>query len=599
VLIVALLFATLLPHRLDAQASSRVRASPVDAPRADASLGEDEKIRHVLGRLGFGPRPGDVERVRRMGLDAYIELQLHPERIEDSEAEARLAGYPIANMSFAELRENDLPAAQIAVRMRSSAIERRLDPAAAGAATMGPDGRARAARQAANPLVSPMVSIPNRPSGVERVVDTRLLRAVYSERQLVELMVDFWMNHFNIFTGDAYLIADFENNVIRPGALGNFQELLLATAQHPAMLIYLDNWLSTASGEDVRARVSAGAPSGDRSLVDGEIALLARRDYLEQAKGLNENYARELMELHTLGVDGGYTQDDVIQVARAFTGWTITGWAERQDGEFVFDPALHTTGDKVLLGRTISSAGMEEGLTILDLLAHHPSTARFIATKLARRLVADDPPEGAVDAGARAFLETNGDLRSVVRAIVTSPAFYSAEVYQAKVKKPIEMVASALRAVDADIETRFGMPPQIPQALERMGEQIYGRESPDGYPDVAPAWISTNALFQRLQFAMELATGQIPGIRIDEDAALAMFDEMGYSAVTLAQIETVRGLMAAQAQPEAAGGAMMSPAEEMSPMMGGGGGADGAGPRVDERLIALAIALGSPEFQKR
>ncbi|MCI0433941.1 MAG: DUF1800 domain-containing protein [Gemmatimonadetes bacterium] len=564
--------------------------------RAQDALTEEQKIRHVLNRLGYGARPGDAERVRQMGLSAYIDSQLHPESMEDAEVEKRLAMYPMLHMDFGELLAFDQPPTPVAIRRRATVLERGMDADMARAAAQDASHRARVQSAVTNMMVPALVARPNQPAHDGLLFQTRILRAVYSERQLHELLVDFWMNHFNVFVGDPYLRTSFEEHVVRPRTLGRFHDLLLATAKHPAMLLYLDNWLSTAPEAEVQPRITAAAGASD--LVQGQLVLRSRQLYFETAKGLNENYARELMELHTLGVDGGYTQQDVIEVARAFTGWTIDGSADRQDGNFVFDAALHLQGDKTVLGKTIRSGGMDEGLAILDMLARHPSTARFISTKLIRRFVADDPPEALVDAAARTFLESDGDIRAVLRTIFSSAEFWSPLAFESKVKKPIEMVASALRALGADIDTRFeNATGQLSQALNRMGERMYGRESPDGYPDVAPAWVSTNALFQRLKFSLELTTGRIDGIRVDAEAALPMFLGLGYPEVTEQQILAAREIMNAPVE-GAQGGRMMTD-PSMNMMQGAGARRAGAGTEIAPGILAVAILLGSPDFQKR
>ena len=586
----------------------------LEAQTMDArSMNEEQRVRHVLARLAYGPRPGDPERVRAIGIQAWIEEQLHPERLDDSPLEARLADYEILTMDFEELRAEDAPVARVALRRRTSALERGMDPAVGG--ERGPVARRRMRAQILNAGVPAELDELTAPGDSEAMLEVRLLRAVHSERQLLELMVDFWMNHFSIQFGDEYLLNDFEENVVRPLAFGNFHDLLVATAQHSAMLLYLDNWLSSAPEEQVRA----GMLGGDEGLVEGALRTRGRAPFLEQAKGLNENYARELMELHTVGVDGGYSQADIIEVARALTGWTIDGWGDRQDGQFLFDPTLHVAGDKTVMGRTITSGGMDEGLQILDMLANHPSTATFVSSKLVRRFVADVPPPDVVADAARTFQETGGDIREVLRTIFTHPTFFSEEVREAKVKKPIEMVASALRATDATIDTRFeGAIEALSQAMTRMGEELYRHEAPDGYPDVSDAWVSTNALFQRLNFSMALARGEIPGIEVDLPAAQRLFGELGYPPVSLEQVTMARRMLTASAEEGAMGGGMMMSGDEM--MAGGGeetstaaesqymGGspmmqvldvADQKAGEADERAIAVALLLGSPDFQKR
>ncbi|MGH9387025.1 MAG: DUF1800 family protein, partial [Vicinamibacterales bacterium] len=366
---------------------------------------------HVLNRLSFGPRPGDVDKVAAIGIDAYIERQLHPERIPDPVVDAKLAGFKSLTMSLEQSLELEGPVAPQGLRPRANIFERRAmaDRAAEGKRLPAEDNtlmptseRARRALLAGHP----------EPHEIHKA---RLIRALHSERQLFELIVDFWMNHFSINHGDHQHTPHFEEQVVRRYALGKFEDLLMGVAKHPRMLNYLDNWRSSAPADVIQGRIEAVKPT----LNDNEyLALLERtkapggfgptqKAFLEQAKGLNENYARELMELHTLGVDSGYTQQDVIEVAKVFTGWTISGRGivngREDDGVFVFDPLLHVDGDKTVLGRTITSGGVEEGEQVLRLLAAQPSTARFIAMKLARRFVADDPPAEVVQAAARTF----------------------------------------------------------------------------------------------------------------------------------------------------------------------------------------------------
>ncbi|MCH8255328.1 MAG: DUF1800 domain-containing protein [Gemmatimonadetes bacterium] len=474
-------------------------------------------------------------------------------------------------------------------------------------------GSASMRRRLLNPQASSMASNLEKP-GESELYEARLIRAVHSERQLKEILVDFWMNHFNIQfdLGDPYLASDFEERVIRPLVLGNFEDLLVATATSPSMMRYLDNWLSSAPEEVVKQRLEAGHPvyptgkDGRRAL-----ALRRRQPFFDQAKGLNENYGRELMELHTLGVDGGYTQEDVVQVSRALTGWTITGIRDDgTDGTFVFDPLLHIEGDKVVLGQTIKSGGMEEGSQILTLLAHHPSTAHFISTKLVRRFVADEPPTDIVEAAAATFQRTGGDIREVLRTIFTHPEFFSPSYYEAKIKKPIEVVASGLRAVNGEIDfpdgddninigqnqivNNFGN--RMEQFLVVMGEPIYGHEAPDGFPDVATAWISTSSVYRRMEFAIALTSGKVPNVTIDLEAAHSLFRQLGFPEATPDQIAQVRAIAASAGKAERMG---MDQQMMDEAMMGGAGAGDGAENELDDRVIAAAFVLGSPRFQKR
>jgi len=314
-------------------------------------------------------------------------------------------------------------------------------------------------------------------------------------------MVDFWENHFSIFANkddDRYLLTGFDRETIRPFALARFRDLLGATAHSPAMLFYLDNWRSSVP----RPYPARGdKPAG----VDG---------------GLNENYARELMELHTLGVDGGYTQKDVQEVARCFSGWTIQ--KPNEQGLFLYRPGLHDDGDKVVLGRKIlSGGGIADGERVLDILATHPSTAKFIATKLARRFISDDPPQSVIDRAAAVFLKTDGSIRETLRAIITSPEFFSTAAYRAKVRSPFEYVAAAMRATSADTD---GDRPVL-DFISRMGQPLFGRITPDGYPDRGDQWLSSGTMAARLNFAAALAMNRMRGTTVDFSKLLAGVDQ--------------------------------------------------------------------------
>ena len=506
-------------------------------------LTETQQIVHVLNRLAYGPRPGDVERVRAMGIGTYIENQLDPAQIADPAAEARLAAYPFDDMTHEELVDFDRSVVAVSARRSESTLERaermRASQSGGAPAQTGRTETVAESRRASmlNPALNSMGA------GVDRreyqIRETRMLRAVYSERQLQEVLVDFWANHFNVNVEAPYLLTEYTDRVIRPRALGKFQDLLVATATHPAMLLYLDNWLSSAPKDVVMARLDDWQPeSGQRRSLE----LRRRKSFFDQSNGLNENYGRELMELHTLGVDGGYTQEDVIEVARAFTGWTITG--DRQEGGFTFDPLLHDVGDKVVLGQTITSGGMDEGMRILELLAQHPSTAHHVSEKLVRRFVADVPPPVLVEAASRTFLDTGGDIREVLRTIFGSSEFLSPAYHQAKVKKPHEFVFSSLRAVSADIRSEDGGAFfYLDRAMRDMGEGFYRHPTPDGYPDVAAAWVSTNSLFRRLAFSMAVASEAIPATRIDLEGAESLFENLGFPTPTEEQIAVARSLL--------------------------------------------------------
>ncbi|HYG82414.1 MAG TPA: DUF1800 domain-containing protein, partial [Pyrinomonadaceae bacterium] len=467
---------------------------------------------------------------------------------------------------------------------------------------------------------------------------SRILRAVYSERQLQEVLVDFWTNHFNVFAGkgaDRWLLISYDRDTIRPHTLGKFYDLLKATAESPAMLFYLDNFQS------VSPNAGAGRAARRQNRGGGLFGLMVgrgvRRNQQEdetprpeqqqrRRRGINENYARELMELHTLGVDGGYTQRDVQEVARCFTGWTIRaprgyrraalGEVDESAGQFYFNPRLHDDGEKTVLGHKIpAGGGVKDGLMVLEILARHPSTAKFIATKLARRFVSDNPSPALVNRAAAAFTKSGGDIRETLRAVLTSPEFNSPESYRAKIKTPFELAVSSIRALGG--ETNGG--PGIHQWIARMGEPLYMYQAPTGYADAAANWVNTGALLERLNFGLALASNRIPGTRVD----LARFG--GDAQVTDANLERVtdrflgvlvRGDVSPKtkatllkqlddplpAQPAADHGT--TPAAD-----GAGGGRRGRRAQAvaadlsrvsnPELVKVVGLILGSPEFQRQ
>jgi len=581
--------------------------TPVTVAAQD-QLSESEQIIHVLNRLAYGPRPGDIERVKAMGISAYIEEQLFPETIPDPIAEEKLAEYEIVGMTFGELAAYDRPSSSSMSYRRRQNVQQRARLAEETTADKTSSGGTRnwnrekaARRNLLNPDITGEVILKNQPESGLELIDVRLLRAIYSERQLLEMMVDFWANHFNIFLTNFYLSADYTQNAIRPNALGKFEDLLVATATHPAMMFYLDNWLSSAPVEVVKKRLARGHAVSPGNKERRSLAMRKRRQYFDQATGLNENYARELMELHTVGVDGGYTQEDVIQVAKSFTGWTVAGVSGGEpEGDFMFDPLLHESGDKVVLGETIPSGGMAEGMQILKMLAQHPSTARFISTKLVRRFVADDPPEEIVEVASQAFTRTGGDIREVLRAIFTSPDFFSPEYYFGKIKKPIELVASAMRAVGADIDGGSYAPMSyLNRVTRRMGEPLYRHLAPDGFPDVASAWISTNTLYLRMEFAINLSTGKIPDVSVDIDAAHSLIQQLDFPEPTSSQFAGVRSLAQQMDDAMMQASDMMQVDVMQANMMQGSEASFQSQEITDTRILATVVALGSPRFQNR
>ncbi len=559
-------------------------SGPNGGPSAASAgkLTNDQKIVHLLDRIGYGPRPGDLERVRAMGIARYIELQLHPEQVDDSLVETKLKGFQSLDMTAAELLDK-FP--------RPKAVPK------TPADTQSKDqARTR----------------PPRDIGTE-LQQAKVLRAVYSERQLYEMMVDFWTNHFNIFMGkgdDLWFLTPHDREVIRKNALGKFQDLLESTAKSPAMLFYLDNWTSIAPPGHRVAQVDPlisqarrflpdrfrlfqpRAKVTSQSLLNPRLVQLPRQPGAEprppakqppQRRGLNENYARELMELHTLGVDGGYTQKDVIEVARCFTGWTIR--QPQVEGTFSFNPRAHDDETKVVLGHNIpAGGGIHDGEMVLDILAHHPSTARFIATKLVRRFISDDPPSSLVDRAAKVFLKTDGDIREVVRTIITSREFFAPEALHAKVKTPLELAVSAIRALGAD--TDASQP--LLGAIARMGEPLFQYQPPTGYPDVASAWMNTGSLLERLNFGLALGGNRLRGTQVDLMRLLP--EDLRTDRERL--VDTLSQRLYCGQVSQSTRTAIASQIERETPVTGG---------TIPSPTIVkvIGMALGAPEFQRR
>jgi len=638
-------------------------------PATDSSSNEQKRAVHALNRLTFGPRPGDMQQVMAMGVDKWIDLQLHPEKISDNAIESRLAPFRTLHMSSRQMVEEcpdqrvirevmdgkksmpsdpakravyqvqiarmqekkeaklataatnfNPPGAPNTKAAEDNSAETSANDAMAGAKTeaelaaaaaasadssgpapngladansmnpptpaseqpgndnsvMSPpekadtekaetkmtpaeeaEARRREERLYADLNVQGLVDLPpdqrykkvmamsadeqlaladslrggkgqdflagldpkqketllamNNPQGVivDELIQAKLLRAIYSERQLEEVMTDFWFNHFNVFVGkgaDRVLITDYEQNVIRPHAMGKFEDLLVATAKSPAMLFYLDNWLSVGPNS-MQAMGMPGRP-GPR----GPYRYPVRNPNANEKRrrsGLNENYGRELLELHTLSVNGGYSQRDVTEVAKVFTGWTIEKPFE--GGGFKFDPRTHEPGPKMVLGKKVKAGGEDEGREVLHRLASSPQTAHFISLKLAQRFVSDDPPPALVDRMAKTFEKKKGDIREVLSTLFHSPEFWAEGTYRAKVKTPLEFVVSAVRASGAEVDD--AMP--LARQLNNMGMQLYGAQPPTGYSMKAETWVSSAALLNRMNFALALTSGKIRGVKID------------------------------------------------------------------------------------
>jgi uncharacterized protein (DUF1800 family) len=517
-------------------------------------LPADQQVIHALSRLTFGARPGDVQKVRAMGLDKWVDLQLHPERIDDASLNEFLGHYDILKQD-----QNDL--------LRDFSQEQRDRRTIKREA--GDTGRAIQRRD--GPMNQSAMN--SRRAVVQALQSARVARALSSDRQLEEVMTDFWLNHFNVFAQKGppqpFFIPEFEQAAIRRNALGKFRDLLGSVAKSPAMLFYLDNARSMADSSRPRLVASRRGMQRTRQ---------------PRSSGLNENYGRELLELHTLGVDGGYTQKDVIDVARALTGWTIRPPAA--GGGFVFRPEMHDAGEKMVLGhRLAANRGIEDGEEVLDIVARHPATARYIATRLARRFVSDNPPQALVDRAAATFMKTDGDIREVVRTIITSNEFYSQQAFRSKVKSPFEVVVSALRAMNAVPDST----PRTAQLVARLGEPLYGHQAPNGYAETGDTWMNAGAILNRINFGMAAAANRIPGASV---LAIPGIDSVA-SASRAKQVDAVVSLLL---------GGSVSP-DTRAVLMSGENPLAGKGETGRERLTGIAqvvgLAIGSPEFQRR
>ncbi|HET7442067.1 MAG TPA: DUF1800 domain-containing protein [Terriglobales bacterium] len=639
---------------------------------------EQKRAVHALNRLTFGPRPGDVQRVISIGVDQWIEQQLHPEKIDDRALDARLAPFRTLRMDDREMMQNypspemvkavmngrqPLPSDPVKRAIYEDEIARmqqkqeRKQEARANAAEnnsngspdnaalvtrkakltddemaqrredrlyadlkaqellslspdqrmkeilrMSPDQRRMLAATLKGPKaeefmegMSPqqketLIAL-NNPQQVivNELTQAKLLRAIYSERQLDEVMTDFWFNHFNVFVGkgpDRYLITSYERDVIRPRAFGKFEDLLVATAKSPAMLVYLDNFLSVGPDSDVALGIPKNPhrPARRRGFGGG----FPRRPQAQNAKarrsGLNENYGRELMELHTLGVNGGYTQNDVTEVARVFTGWTVE--KPQEGGGFKFDPRMHEPGTKIVLGHKIKKNGEKEGREVLHLLAHHPSTAKFISTKLAMRFVSDNPPPALVNRMVQTFLKKDGDIREVLRTMFRSPEFWSPDAYRAKVKTPLEFVVSSVRATGAEVTDAQ---PLI-RELNQLGMPLYAMQPPTGYSMKAESWVNSSALLSRMNFALALGADKLKGVQPNVAGLFAPQAPPADSHQSLAVLENA--LLAGDVSQQTHG-IISQQLDQPTPIRRP---ADSPSPNIN---IITGLILGSPEFQRR
>ncbi|HEY1966053.1 MAG TPA: DUF1800 domain-containing protein [Acidobacteriaceae bacterium] len=616
------------------QAKTHALANP-------SPLTKREKAELALDRLSFGPRPGEVEQVEAMGVERWIDRQLHPEKIDDAALETKLDTLPAMQLSTEELIRRFPPppvirqiaAGRIGVpgdpveqavyanalanyreRKAGTAPDLRSNTDFAGLLrlpaverwhallTMTPgtirplvQGMTPAERQQLIAGMTPeqkeillALVAPNRVV-TEELQAEKLMRAAYSERQLEEVMTNFWSNHFNIYmrkNGEMpWYLATYERDVIRPHAMGRFEDLLVAVAHSPAMLVYLDNQQSIGPHSVAAMRASANGSEKKSS------------------PGLNENYARELMELHTLGVNGGYTQQDVVELAKVLTGWGTE--AKEQGNGFEFNQRRHEPGDKVVLGHRIHEGGEAEGSEVLHLLATSPATARFLSTKLAMEFVSDTPPKSLIDRMTKTYLKTHGDIRQVLSTMFHSPEFWSRDAYRAKLKTPLEFVVSSLRATDAKVENAAA----LTGALDRLGMPLFGVQQPNGYSLKADPWLGAEALLARMNFALALTASRIPGVTVEIAQSAGTAASAEQSELQLEET-LLDGRVAANThdvvmkQMESTQTAPITVAA-MDKGRPGKGARDPFAPTirgnalVSKSKLAAALLLGSPDFQRR
>jgi uncharacterized protein (DUF1800 family) len=620
-------------------------------------LTEQQKIVHLLNRAAFGPRPGDVDRVKAMGINAYIDEQLHPERISDAAIVAKLAPLNLLQMPNEELTQGYYDALKNGKELKvlQAKIERQTKTQNADNTAMMDEETPEKKRQKVMTLLRDMTPEERTRAqelmqgakgkgaytGTPQLIVAKTIRAVESPRQLQEVMVDFWTNHFNI---DArknacrVLKVSDDRDVIQKYTFAHFRDLLEASAKSPAMLVYLDNAQSTGEQTADPAvqeqqkrniqRLQRQAALGNEKAKKNLARLQEAQAKVKKRKpaGLNENYAREIMELHTLGVDGGYTQKDVTEVARCLTGWTI----ERNTGTFKFDPRRHDNGEKVVLGQTIpAGGGIEDGEKVLDMLASSPATMKHVSYQLCQRLVADEPPASLVNKCVATWKSTSGDMREIVRTILTSPEFNSRAAYRQKIKSPFEYAVSSARAVGATyvFNTPEGRPRQrarqgaaafglvgktgnayngnanvqfLPGQVAVMGQPLFQFQPPTGYPEDSRKWVSSGALISRLNFSLALTRGKIGDLDLTQ-----MHDTLlnGGQGITATQYVSrlADALLSGDVSP-ATRATLLKEAKSLTETNGAVATTASNTPTGTDRETAqklVALVLGSPEFQRR
>ncbi|HTO92563.1 MAG TPA: DUF1800 domain-containing protein [Candidatus Sulfotelmatobacter sp.] len=525
------------------ESATRARADDMAGPDASRTpLTARDSALIVLNRLAYGPRPGDVDRVASMGVMRWVDQQL---AAPHDRARAQIE----SQFSILRLDRQDLARKFIEAR-----DARRADKA--DSMTMSSDPTLREYRDLAEQFQQLVVA-----------------RAVTADNQLEEVLADFWINHFNVFFGkntDRFLLPSYVEQTVRPRVLGKFEDLLIATAESPAMMVYLDNTLSVAKGAipPQLERAEMREMRGYSSMSEEQIERIKSR----MPTGINENYARELFELHTLGVDGGYTQHDVQEAARILTGWGVD--PPEKGGGFVFRDWAHDDGEKEVLGvRFKAGHGRDEGVKLLRMLARHPATMQHVTTQLCERLISDDPPAGAIEAGVAAWKRSDGSIREVVRAILSSPEFWAEARSRTKFKTPLEFVASSVRAVDGTV----GVEPGPARAVARLGQPLYQQPVPTGYADTEAAWANSAALFERMNVAVALAAGRMPGVSVDLDP---LVETTGDADALLQRVD--QALFSGQ---------LSSHTEEVIRRQ-----IEGLNP-PQARAMAVGLGLGGPDFQ--